>query len=405
MVIEMNDVPSSAFTWHIDESQFWPPRGRPQPPFGPTLLEIMRSCPLRVCFEMSKGYERRTAYSARVGIAFHRTLQSLTEQPISSSNPKEIVEEASRRFRAALALQEMRKNTRPREQTLTRNEERVQRALESIAVEALRLAHYVERGNVVFPAQQSQETVANDQQGVPGRSDDDKELIMVEVPVQSQDGLLTGRVDYAERLPNGGIRLLDYKSALRDDVPERYERQLQIYALLWYETFGEWPTEALVVYPFVGTVHTVSIDPATCLKVGQEARQTIRSTQEAFNAERLATPGTVCTVCEFRPWCRPFWRWQASHTSHSQALERAADGFEGAISTLEQKDTYWKLIVKWRDAEISIVAPQERFPHLKDARPGMRIRALDMRLRGQRYRPQATISEHSEIFLVEEDYE
>jgi hypothetical protein len=225
---------------------------------------------------------------------------------------------------------------------------------------------------------------------------------MVEVPVQSQDGLLTGRVDYAERLPNGGIRLLDYKSALRDDVPERYERQLQIYALLWYETFDEWPTEALIVYPFSGTVHNIPIDPATCLKVGQEARQIIRSTQEAFNAERLASPGTVCTVCEFRPWCRPFWRWQASHTSHSHALEQAANGFEGIISTREQRGTYWKLVVTWRDAEISIIAPQERFPHLKDARPGMRIRALDMRLRGQRYRPQATISEHSEIFLVEE---
>jgi hypothetical protein len=38
-----------------------------------------------------------------------RTLQSLTEQPITSSIPQEIVAEASRRFREALALQETKK--------------------------------------------------------------------------------------------------------------------------------------------------------------------------------------------------------------------------------------------------------------------------------------------------------
>ena len=69
----------------------------------------MRSCMLRIYFECSKGYERRTAYAARVGIAFHRTLQSLTENPIGSSNPDVIVEQASLRFREELALQETQK--------------------------------------------------------------------------------------------------------------------------------------------------------------------------------------------------------------------------------------------------------------------------------------------------------
>lgn len=102
----------------------------------------MRSCMLRIYFECSKGYERRTAYAARVGIAFHQTLQSLTENPIGSSNPDVIVEQASLRFREELALQETQKSSRPREQMLTCNEERVQRALESVIVEALRLAKY-----------------------------------------------------------------------------------------------------------------------------------------------------------------------------------------------------------------------------------------------------------------------
>jgi hypothetical protein len=136
----MNNLTPTAFNWLINESSLWPPRGRPEAPFGPTAFEIMRSCTLRIYFEYSKGYERRTAYAARVGIAFHRTLQSLTERPIGSSNPDIIVEEAAKRFREELALQEMQKDARPREQMLARNEERVQRALEAVTVEALRLA-------------------------------------------------------------------------------------------------------------------------------------------------------------------------------------------------------------------------------------------------------------------------
>lgn len=395
----MNDIPRSSFNWQINEGQLWPPRGRPGTPFGPTIIEIMRSCSLRVCFETSKGYERRTAYAARVGSAFHRTLQSLTEHPIESSLPNEIVDEASRRFRESLALQEVKKNSRPREETLTRNEERVQRAMESIAVEALRLARYIARGKMEFSSRQSQADLLKNSQ-LSAMENEDDEPIMVEIPVQSQDGFLAGRIDYAERLPGGGIRLLDYKSALRADLPERYERQLQIYALLWYETFGEWPAEALVVYPFTATEHKVPIDPEICQQIGQEARQIAKNMQDGLSAEHLASPGTVCAVCEFRPWCKPFWRQQAGYAIYSQALENAGYGFEGTILTLEQKENYWKLIVKWRDAEIRIVAPQERFPHLKDAHPGMWIRALDMRLHGQRYRPQATISESSEIFII-----
>jgi len=396
----MNNVTPTAFNWLINESSLWPPRGRPEAPFGPTAIEIMRSCTLRIYFEYSKGYERRTAYAARVGIAFHRTLQSLTERPIGSSNPDIIVEEAAKRFREELALQEMQKDTHPREQMLARNEERVQRALEAVTVEALRLAEYSLGESSVLEHKQQRADMPIKGATSMG-TNVSGEFVVVEIPVQSRDGLLMGRIDYAERLPNGGVRLIDYKSALRADLPERYERQLQLYALLWHETFGEWPAEALVVYPFTGATHKVAVNPGICLQVGYEARQIVQKLQEGLSAEHLASPGTVCTVCEFRPWCRPFWRWQADHASHSRALEDAVHGFEGTILVLELKDYHWKVTVRWREAEVRIVAPQERFPQLKNARIGMRLRALDMRLHGQRYRPQAIVSENSEIFLVE----
>ena len=388
---------NTAFNWHIDRRSLRPPRGRPEVPFGPTAIEMIRTCGLRACFEMSQGYERRTAYAARVGIAFHKTLQSLTERPISSDNRSEIIGEAHRRFRHELALQEEQKNSRPRERMLPHDEERVHRALEAIASEALRLAKQLATEQVEHENRDT--TVINKAHPAEMESVcEDKAL--VEVPVQSQDGLLTGRVDYAERLPTG-IRLLDYKSVLRDGLPARYERQLQLYALLWYETFGEWPEEAWVTYPLTGAMHKISIEPETCHHVGNEARALIRRLQESSSVEELATPGEVCTVCEFRPWCQPFWQWQAQHSSHSVALQTAALGFEGKIRTIELKDYYWVITVGWREAEVRIVAPQERFPQLKKASPGMHIRVLDMRLQGQRYRPHAIVAENSEIFLVE----
>src|SRR5579884_689414 len=135
----MSNTSQSPFTWRIDSSRDWPPRGRPQAPFGPTIIDILRSCPLRACFEYSKGYERRMAYAGRVGTAFHKTLQSLTEQPIASEQPSEVIDEAYRRFRHELAIQEAQKSRRPREQRLPRHEDRIHRALESAATEALRL--------------------------------------------------------------------------------------------------------------------------------------------------------------------------------------------------------------------------------------------------------------------------
>ena len=394
----MKNTPDEAFHYTVNERNEWPPRGRPEPPFGPTAIEVMRSCSLRVCFEFSKGYERRTAYAARIGIAFHRTLQSLTEHPIESSLRSDILKESTDRFRVELAKQDHQKSLRPREQTLPRADERIQRALEAITAESLRLTDALSEGKLVQKTQNEEIPFLNE--NFPTNSIGTAS-VLVEIPVQSLDGLLTGRIDYAERLLGGGIRLLDYKSALRSDVPERYERQLQLYVLLWYETFGEWPVEALVVYPFTRTVHTVSIDADTCQRIGEEARQIAQKMQDGLSAEQLASPGDVCSICEFRPWCKPFWRWQAREPVHSQALKRATHGFEGTLLSIEQKEAHWKIKMKWRNVEIRMVVPQEQFPHLSRASAGMRLRVLNMRLHGQRYAPQAIATEYSEIFLVD----
>lgn len=387
----------TAFTWRLNQRDLRPPRGRPEAPFGPTSIEMIRTCGLRACFERSQGDERRTAYAARVGIAFHNTLQSLTEYPIRSETRSEIIAEAQHRFNYELSQQEEQKNSRPREQLLPRDEERIHRALEALASESLRLTKQFTSGQTGY---ENRGATGVEEALLSEMKQTGEGKVLVEVPIQSHDGLLTGRVDYAERLPTG-LRLLDYKSALRDELPARYERQLQLYALLWYETFGEWPQEAWVTYPLTGAMYRVAIDPEICHAVVNEARVLIKQVQECASVEQLAAPGETCTLCEFRPWCQPFWQWQAQHSSHSVALQMAALGFEGKVLTREAKNDYWIVTIQWRDAEVRLVVPQERFPQLKNASPGEHIRILDVRLRGQRYRPQAIVIESSEIYLVE----
>src|SRR5690348_3322452 len=110
------------FEWIVDEAVAWPPRGRRKAPFGPTEVEVIRSCPLRSCFESSAGYERRQGFAARVGTAFHRTLQSLDQEPPADLGPSAVADEARRRFDAELAKQAAQADARPRERGLPREE-------------------------------------------------------------------------------------------------------------------------------------------------------------------------------------------------------------------------------------------------------------------------------------------
>lgn len=387
------------FDWTIDEGKSWPPTGRPKPPLGPTTVEVMRSCPLRSCFERTSGYERRMGVSGRIGTAFHLAMQSLSEDPPLGLSASEIADEARRRFMAQLDRQFQQKAARPRERGLPVDEGRVGQALEAVIAEAQRIVRTgvaVEAGKRHMPS------------SGPSKLEEETEvlfvapggiLVDVEQEVASADGFFKGRIDRVEYLPEG-TRIVDYKSAVRDDLPERYERQLQMYALMWNDSKGEWPIEAELVYSFIGTSHRVRIDPAVCEAITDEARRVVKRVLGEREAERLGEPGEVCKVCEFRPWCKPFWTWQRTEKSVLQALGRSAVGFEGEIVSVDELGEHWKVVVRWRGHQIKIIAPKERFPQLSAAKAGMNLRALEMQVKGQLLDLRAHVSEYSELFLV-----
>jgi CRISPR/Cas system-associated exonuclease Cas4 (RecB family) len=384
-----------SFDYTLDEKRSWPPMGRPKAPFGPTIIEEMRDCILRSCFESSRGYERRLGNAARIGTALHRTLQSLNQYPISAETNEQLAAETRWRFQAEIREQQVQAASRPREQTLVWDQERTHRALEAVIAETIRTQPL---GLKPTSIRWQPGTHATGTEHSPSPTPSQAFPVEVEVEVVSKDQLFHGRVDRAERL-EVGVRLVEYKSAVRDNLPERYSRQLQLYAYLWHETRGEWPTEALVYYPMVGTFHNVPVDEATCQKVVQESMAIAYRVGRHVKPSDLASPGDVCKVCDFRPWCHPFWIWQSKEKNQLRALDRAAIGFEAQVKTIKLENHYWTLILDWNSSQAKLIAPQERFPYLLTVATGQTLRILDTTLKGQLFQPNVQIGNLSEIFI------
>ena len=372
--------------------------GRPKPPYGPTAIEVLRSCMLRNCFEASRNYERRLGPAARIGTVLHRTLQSLNQNPIAAETTEQLADETRRRFQAELREQQDQSASRVREQSLVWDQNRTNHALDSSISEAIRTQP------LGIPGSSSSHWQANTYWGTstedtrPATSNLDG-LVEVEVPVKSNDGLIQGRIDRVEKTETG-IRLVDYKSAFREDLPERYVRQLQLYAYLWFETRGVWPTEAFVFYPMLGSFHVVSVEEAICRQVAAESIDLIGKVARNVKPTELASPGDVCKVCEFRPWCHPFWRWQSRESNQLKAVDNASMGFEGRVKSIKLERNYWYLHIEWHKVLVKLITPQERFPHLKDVQPDQSLRILDTALKGQLFQPTANISNQSEIFIL-----
>lgn len=334
------------------------------------------------------------SFDGRVGTAFHRALEWLSQQRPNPDSPDESAAEIRERFVEELRAQETEAAKHPRERGLPQNEMRIHSATEALLSASHQVRGAAARSRRSGPGEVTAKSLNE------GPSSKVANRVEVEVPVKSRDGLFVGKVDRAEHTPDG-THLLDYKSALRDDLPGRYERQVQLYAVMWRDTRGEYPSEATVVYPLVGTSHPVSVTPEVCEQVAREYAELVSSIEER-PAYDLAIPGDTCKICEFRPWCKPFWHWQAREKSAPVALERAYLGFEGVIEQIEQVEHHWRLGVRWCDTLVRIIAPAERFPQLKNVSAGSGLRVLETPLRGLRHRPTAVVTEYSEIFVLEQ---
>jgi hypothetical protein len=134
-----------------------------------------------------------------------------------------------------------------------------------------------------------------------------------EVWVASTDGLFGGYVDEVVREP-GGVVLRDYKTGLASvpGTPAADEAwvQLQLYAAIYAESAGVWPSR-LEIVPLEGPPFSRAVEPTSCVILLSEARALLLKTNDALRrlpyrdaAEALARPlPDTCRRCEYRPTC------------------------------------------------------------------------------------------------------
>jgi PD-(D/E)XK nuclease superfamily len=167
----------------------------------------------------------------------------------------------------------------------------------------------------------AQELATKSASEVPRASEASASPYGYELRVQSQDGLIAGRIDRALATPRGVV-LQDYKSGaiftlqegdIREAKPE-YALQLRLYAALYHEATGTWPLR-LELVPLSGEPQEVTFTPEECLRLLRSAKDLLNAVNEHLTGSHawdeieasLATPSpSACRFCSFRPACGPY---------------------------------------------------------------------------------------------------
>lgn len=143
--------------------------------------------------------------------------------------------------------------------------------------------------------------------------DPDRELES-EVELTGFDARIGGSADLVIR-HGSEVEIRDLKSgrvlAAEGEVSPAYRRQLQLYGVLYEETFGVWPAR-LLIDPLIRDPIEVSADR---LQARRLADATLRALENLNTAtaegrlRRLASPKPeICRFCSHPIRCEPFWR-------------------------------------------------------------------------------------------------
>lgn len=378
--------------WNIKTTRTWPPRGYPKLPVSYTVLEVLKTCRLRAAFRSSskETYPRKLNVAARLGLAFHTTMESLkhTASSFGRGSITAFAEHALNLFRQHLAAQQETSLGQLRERLNTWPEARVVRMENAVITTARSM--FAEDYSVPQAGQR----------GVKNRLPSS----LVEHRMVSSDGLIEGiadRIDYRR----GHYRITDYKTTqtpTEDDI-SHHAQQIRLYAYLWFESTGHWAAEGVVSYPISVREHTFEIHPEECLALAEEVRMAAGSLiNDAPSAEALANPGEACSRCDFRPWCEPFWKMQNSLAEASDLFERSSLGFEGLVHNVFTSADVMLLEVAALGRIVELRVQVKDFPHIGSITVGNMIRVLDASLLGTSSRPTCQVNDRTEIFILED---
>lgn len=203
-----------------------PPDPAPRRPLAlsPSRAGDFRQCPLLYRFRAIDRIPETPSRAQVRGTVTHTVLEQLFELPRPERSPARARALVAPALDAALAA----------DPTLAEVVPEAEREEFLAAIEPL-LAHYF---RIEDPSRFDPESV---EQRIETRIEDDL--------------LLRGFIDRVDVAPTGEVRVVDYKTGKRP--PERFQAQalfqMKFYALMWWRTRGELPTQLLLIYLGDGT--------------------------------------------------------------------------------------------------------------------------------------------------------
>ena len=135
---------------------------------------------------------------------------------------------------------------------------------------------------------------------------------------ESKDKLIAGKIDLVIEeeqeteiidFKTGAITqdVLDDEGEIFSDIKEEYKEQLKLYAYLYFETNGKFPTQLSLV-DLAKQKFTIDFTESECNIIFEEAKELLKTTNESISSEKfVANPSEAnCKYCLYRPACSFF---------------------------------------------------------------------------------------------------
>jgi RecB family exonuclease len=267
--------------------------------FFPTQLQTYQQCPRKFFYSRDKEIRAKYAKASpamHLGNAVHDALQAFFD--ISKvSIPDRTYDRLCNLFREAWAgrgvyARNLYKQTEAREQAFAKD-----RATEKA---------WGEKGlNILYRFFQTADVAA-----VPLTAEQFHEVML------APDVTLGGKIDRIDRLPDGRLVVLDYKTGKppRDQAPDALARddlQLAAYAVLVTKKFRG--KVARCDYLFLDHELRLGYEPTDDLLAIKEAEITAICRKILADETFEPTPNNLCPWCEYKPLCPKGTEWEQSH--------------------------------------------------------------------------------------------
>jgi hypothetical protein len=152
-----------------------------------------------------------------------------------------------------------------------------------------------------------------------------------EIWAQSKDGDVGGYIDAVYDSPNGAV-IIDFKSGpiLEDDgnsgktIHADYLLQVKLYAALYNDTFGEWPS-SVELMPVQGDSFGIIVDPAECMELLKRAKAKRLEVNSRISAALKKGPDAISTLANPSASNCRFCLWRPACSAYTKQSQNSAD--------------------------------------------------------------------------------